>query len=138
MIRLGTPLMTGQQGILFTILTCKTFNRRCTQIHVLFQRVKTERGMCRACCEGIQTPNALVPLTNANSFHLHSHMQHPQTHTCFRVRGQVISPTRWSSWPSTSRRPRGDSSSECGYGTAVIKFAQIIYLSLSLPNGKQL
>ena len=64
--------MTGQQGILFTILTCMTFNRRCTQIHVLFQRVKTERGMCRACCKGIQTPNALVPLTNANSFHLHS------------------------------------------------------------------
>ena len=72
MVRLGTPLMAGRQGILFTVLTCKTFNRRCTQIHVLFQRVKTERGMCRACCEGIQTPNALVPLTNANSFHLHS------------------------------------------------------------------
>ena len=74
--------MTGQQGILFTILTCKTFNHRCTQIHVLFQRVKTERGMCRACCEGIQTPNALVPLTNANSFHLHSTRATPSnTHT---------------------------------------------------------
>ena len=69
-------------GILFTILTCMTFNRRCTQIHVLFQRVKTERGMCRACCEGIQTPNALVPLTNANSFHLHSTRATPSnTHT---------------------------------------------------------
>ena len=79
MIRLGTPLMTGQQGILFTILTCMTFS---TQIHVLFQRVKTERGMCRACCEGIQTPNALVPLTNANSFHLHSTRATPSnTHT---------------------------------------------------------
>ena len=74
--------MTGQKGILFTILTCKTFNHRCTQIHVLFQRVKTERGMCRACCEGIQTPNALVPLTNATQFHLHSTRATPSnTHT---------------------------------------------------------
>ena len=71
--------MTGQRGILFTILTCMTFS---TQIHVLFQRVNTERGMCRACCEGIQTPNALVPLTNATQFHLHSTRATPSnTHT---------------------------------------------------------
>ena len=104
-------------GILFTILT---YNYD-LQIHVLLRRVESERGMCGACCEGIQTPNALVPLTNATHFICTQHVQHPQTHTCFRVRGQVISPTRWSSWPSTSRQPRGYSSSECGYGTAFIR-----------------
>ena len=129
MIRLGTPLMTGQQGILFTMYDTTT----CT----IPDGKDMQREVCvdRACCEGIQTPNALVPSTHAVCT---QHVQHPQTHTCFRVRGQVISPTRWSSWLSTSCRPRGDSSSERGYGTAVIKFAQIISLSLSLPNGKQL
>ena len=66
----------------FTILTCMTFNRRCTQIHVLFQRVKTERGMCRACCEGIQTPNAIDKRQLISSaLNTCNTLKHTHTHT---------------------------------------------------------
>ena len=82
MIRLGTPLMTGQQGILFTILTCKTFNHRCTQIHDCTIPEGKDRERYVSVEPAARVFKHPMPLTNANSVHLHSTRATPSnTHT---------------------------------------------------------